>query len=209
LLRKPPPHAPDSVTIYSNAGYIMAGAMLEIVTGEPWEALVTREVFRPLGMSSAGFGAPGGPGPLRQARGHRRDGTGFRPVDWGPNADNPRVTGPAGSVHASLADWGRFVAAHLRGARGDTTYLPRRQWERLHTAGGAGWDYTPGWKRVRDGEPNGVTLQHLGSNGFWLAQASLALDRGYAVLLTANASDDILEKPFGALLRSLSEAAPR
>jgi D-alanyl-D-alanine carboxypeptidase len=37
--------------LYSNAGYVVAGAMLEAAGGAPWEELVAREVFAPLGLS--------------------------------------------------------------------------------------------------------------------------------------------------------------
>ena len=44
---------------YSNGGFVVAGAMLEELTGETWESLLTRRVLTPLGMTSTGFGAPG------------------------------------------------------------------------------------------------------------------------------------------------------
>ena len=45
--------------VYSNSGYIIAAAMLEVLTGQPWEHLVKRHVLDPLGLISAGFGPPG------------------------------------------------------------------------------------------------------------------------------------------------------
>ena len=56
------PFPPDTMFLYSNVGFIIAGAMLEAVTGTGWEALLTDRVFEPLGMASCGFGAPGTPG---------------------------------------------------------------------------------------------------------------------------------------------------
>lgn len=41
---------------YSNNGYITAGAMLQVKTGEPWEALMRKYVFAPLGMQTADLG---------------------------------------------------------------------------------------------------------------------------------------------------------
>ena len=46
------------------------GAMLEEATGTSWEELVRREVFEPLGMTNAGFGAPLGGGREAQPCGH-------------------------------------------------------------------------------------------------------------------------------------------
>jgi hypothetical protein len=74
-------------------------------------------------------------------------------------------------VHASLPDRARFIAAILRGANGDTSYLSRAQWRRVLEPADAAADYVLGWKRVRDATKVGFALEHLGSNGFWLAQA--------------------------------------
>ena len=40
--------------LYSNANYVVAGAMLEEVTGQQWEDLMQEHVFAPLGMTSTG-----------------------------------------------------------------------------------------------------------------------------------------------------------
>ena len=48
---------------YSNAGYIVAGAMMEAKLREPYENMMRRLVFEPLGMSSASFGWPRGQAP--------------------------------------------------------------------------------------------------------------------------------------------------
>ena len=44
---------PGSRTSYSNAGYTVAGYLLEKVTGRSYEDVVTRELLRPLGMTGA------------------------------------------------------------------------------------------------------------------------------------------------------------
>jgi CubicO group peptidase (beta-lactamase class C family) len=44
---------------YSNVNFVVAGLMLESVTGQSWEAMVTERLFGPLGMTRAGFGLPG------------------------------------------------------------------------------------------------------------------------------------------------------
>src|SRR5262249_51713327 len=52
---------PDVVFSYQNANFILAAAMLERCTDKSWEDLMMTEIFQPLGMSSAGFLAPGSP----------------------------------------------------------------------------------------------------------------------------------------------------
>jgi CubicO group peptidase (beta-lactamase class C family) len=47
------PDASRGTFSYSNSGYVVAGAMLERLTGESWENLMRQELFRPLGMKGA------------------------------------------------------------------------------------------------------------------------------------------------------------
>jgi len=203
-LSSAPTTAPNTETVYSNSGYIVAGAMIEALTDASWEDLMRREVFDPLGMSRTGFGAPGTPGRLDQPLGHTHGGDGWSPVALGPNADNPAATGPAGSIHTTLPDWARFVAAHLRGERGDQHYLSSATWQRLHSPGGIDWGYSPGWVVTEQEWAGGKVLRHLGSNGFWLAEATLAPRENVAILIVTNVSDDAVEAPFKNLLAALA-----
>ena len=50
---------PGTTFLYSNVGYVIAGAVAERVTGKSWEELMTTLIFQPLGMTTAGFGFPG------------------------------------------------------------------------------------------------------------------------------------------------------
>jgi CubicO group peptidase (beta-lactamase class C family) len=87
---------------YSNGGYVVAGAMLEQMTGEDWEGLITRRLFSPLGMASTGFGAPGSPGAPDQPWGHATVDRSLTALEPGPGADNPAAIGPAGTVHSTF-----------------------------------------------------------------------------------------------------------
>ncbi len=144
-----------------------------------------RRLFEPLGMTSAGFGAPGTREKVDAPRGHREDGT---PVEPGPGSDNPPAIGPAGTVHASIGDWGKFISLHLRGTRADTPLLPRDQFQKLHTAPeGAEPPYALGWIVTRrQWGGNGDVLTHAGSNTMWYCVAWLAPARGFAVLVACN-----------------------
>ncbi|MEO0326066.1 MAG: serine hydrolase domain-containing protein [Myxococcota bacterium] len=108
LLTAAPAVTPRSEVRYANAGYIIAGALLEQATGESWEALMEARLFTPLGMASCGFGPAATVGRVDAPWGHRAG----EPVPPGPAADNPPALGPAGTVHCSLADWAKFIALH-------------------------------------------------------------------------------------------------
>jgi CubicO group peptidase (beta-lactamase class C family) len=159
--------------LYSNAGYVVAGAMLEAAGDATWETLIAREVFGPLGLDSAGFGPPEG----AQPRGHRGGlVSGLRPVAPGPRADNIPALGPAGRVHLSGGDMLRYLRAHLAA---DPGYLSRESWARLHRAEGPG-NYAMGWVASE-----GI-LVHSGSNTMWFAQMRLEPETGVAAFVAVN-----------------------
>ena len=167
--------------LYSNAGYVVAGAMLEAAGGASWEDLIRAEVFDPLGMKGAGFDAP------PDIRGHA-DG----PVPPGPRADNLPAMGPAGTVHATARDMLHFLAAH---ATRDPAFLPEGEWARLHAPVG---DYAMGWN------VSGGVLSHAGSNTLWFARVRVAPGRAAFVAVNAGAGADGTARALSAL----SEAAP-
>tara|TARA_R110000868_G_scaffold120773_7_gene320672 strand:- start:6686 stop:7804 length:1119 start_codon:yes stop_codon:yes gene_type:complete len=181
VLGQPPAATPETEFLYSNAGYVVAGAMLDQATGESWETLLTREVFEPLGMASAGFGAPGSASVIDQPRGHRSGMFGgFNAIAPGPGADNPPVMGPAGTVHISLTDLARYMAAHMAGERGEeTAFLSNESWHTLHTPPFGG-NYALGW-----GLDDGV-LAHAGSNTMWLVQIVMDPSRDLGVVIAFN-----------------------
>jgi CubicO group peptidase (beta-lactamase class C family) len=113
-LSRPPSFPPGTKFIYSNEGYILAGAVLEHLTGRAWEDLMRERLFQPLGISTGGFGQPGTAGKTDQPWGH----SSFvgKPIDPGsPAAQFPLYYGPAGLAHMTITDWAKFIALHLRG----------------------------------------------------------------------------------------------
>lgn len=139
-----PPQLEKDVYEYSNTGFAIAGHIAETKVGESYESLMRKMIFEPLGMESADFGAPGTPGEVDAPWGHRHDGT---PVEPGPNADNPPAITPAGTVHATITDWAKFVQFHLRGARGEESRL--RSFAKLHARyRDDGSNYAMGWVRL-------------------------------------------------------------
>ncbi len=109
----------------SNLGYVVVGAAIERITGGPYEQALTTHVLEPLGITSAGFGAP------PAIRGHRAR-TPAPPDD--PRADDPPIMGPAGRLHLALADWARFQQVFLTEGGG---FLGAASVERLRAASGS------------------------------------------------------------------------
>lgn len=173
---------------YSNLGYTIAGAMAETATQKSWEELMRSYLFEPLGMKSAGFGAPGTPRKIEEPFGHFiRDGKQV-PRSLGRWADNPPVLGPAGTVHASVADLAKFAALHLAGARGESDFLKPETFERLHTPPRFS-NYAYGWAVAERPWARGKTLSHSGSNTMWFAVIWIAPEIDRAFVAAVNSAD--------------------
>jgi CubicO group peptidase (beta-lactamase class C family) len=179
----PPECEPGTKYVYSNAGYAIAGHMAETAAGKAWEDLMRERLFEPLGMTSAGFGAPGTKDALDQPRGHTASG---KPVEPGPLADNPPAIGPAGRVHCTVGDWAKYISLHLRRGEGEPRILKPAMFDKLHTPLGDDARYALGWLVVPRNWGGGDVLTHTGSNTMWFAVAWLAPKRGFAVLVACN-----------------------
>ena len=178
-----PPAVAAGDHLYSNLGYVVAGAMAERVTGKLWETLMQERLFGPLGMSRAGFGPPGSPGELDQPWGHRRD---PRSGDWLPNQfDNAPALGPAGTVHLPLEDWSKFMALWLLEAQ--PAILCRATLDGLIRR--ASGDYAAGWTVVPRSWAQGEAITHTGSNTSWCTTLWLAPTIGRAYVVAANCAD--------------------
>jgi CubicO group peptidase (beta-lactamase class C family) len=182
VLAVPPAAPPGSAYMYSNWGYVTAGAMAERVTGEAWEDLITERLFAPLGMDSAGFGAPGTAELVDEPWGH--SGSGYTPVPPGRFADNPPVYGPAGTVHCSLSDFAVHGALHVRGDRGEKGLLLTPDSFRILHTDWYNQGYALGWAVTNRSWAGGRVLTHNGSNTYWYHDTWLAPARD-AVLITA------------------------
>jgi CubicO group peptidase (beta-lactamase class C family) len=186
-LVKNPQSAPGKTYKYSNLGYIIAGAVVEKVTGKSWEELVRSEIFEPLQMKSAGFGGTGTSGKIDQPWPHTADG---KPtLENGPDVDNLPVMGPAGRVHCSIQDWAKFIQDQLRGDRGESALLKPEAYQTLHTQPFGG-DYALGWKVVERSWGGGKVLNHAGDNTMNFANVWIAPKRDFAIVACVNQSGD-------------------
>ena len=186
LTQTTPTSTPGTAYEYSNAGFALAGHMMETVTGKPWEALLTEYLFLPLGMTSAGFGVPATPRYIDQPWGHQRISGNNIPIEPGPGADNPPAIGPAGTVHCSLLDLAKYTAFHVAGHRGDTPLLPQAAMVQLHTAVPNNGGYAYGWIDTTRPWANGIALTHAGSNVQWYSVIWMAPNREFAVVALCN-----------------------
>lgn len=188
IVSQPPVAAPGEKFMYSNTNYMIAGAMAEQVTGKTWEELITRKLFDPLHMTTAGFGAPGQPGAITEPRGHTAQG---KPLEPGPNADNPVALFPAGGVHCSLIDWAKFIALHLTDGKSHPGLLTPESFATLHRpiVNKPPDGYAMGWIVTSRPWAGGTTYTHTGSNTYWLVTVWIAPQKDFAILVACNRAD--------------------
>jgi CubicO group peptidase (beta-lactamase class C family) len=94
---------------YNNAALAVAGRVIEVVTGQSYEAAIRELVFEPLGLTEHFF-FPGEIMTRRFAAGHAPDGDALRVTPWG----EPRAEHPAGGEHsASARDQLRYARFHM------------------------------------------------------------------------------------------------
>ena len=104
---------PGTEVRYNDAGFVLAGLVIEAVTGRPWDAVVADEVFRPAGMDDTGT-EPLDSDPARLAVCYVRD---DGPADrWRTNifsvTANPM---PDGGMITTPVDLARLIDALLGG----------------------------------------------------------------------------------------------
>jgi CubicO group peptidase (beta-lactamase class C family) len=102
---------PGLLPSYSNYGLALAGHVVELRAGIPFERYVEERVFGPLGMTRSAFDQSDSH-PLRvdAARNYRPAGDGNAPV---PSTYDRMA--PAGAAVSTAADMGRFMVAALQG----------------------------------------------------------------------------------------------
>lgn len=115
LFRDLPAAAPPGVRYsYADANYILAGLVIEAVTGEPYAEAATREVLKPAGLKDSGFDVLD-EDPPRLATGylHERD---VPFASWRANVfSGPAGGTPDGGLVTTTDDLARLVDALLRG----------------------------------------------------------------------------------------------
>jgi CubicO group peptidase (beta-lactamase class C family) len=194
---------PGTRMSYSNAGYAVAGHIIEKVTGEKFEERIAERVFKPAGMSTSSFHLTKEHETLL-AKGYR-DRTGPA-VPY-----SPIYMRPAGNLHTSSLELGRFVHVLLNWGETekdlviDPEYLSNMEHPRTTLASHAG---------LRTGYGTGIAslfvdgfpmLGHGGGiDGFMSSYAySTSRDVGYVVLLNSTHSAEAMRRISALAVRYL------
>lgn len=148
---------PDSKYLYSNAGINIAGRIVEVVSGEPFEDFLQQRLFAPLGMKDTTFW-PNEEQLARLAKPYKpnaaKDGleeTRISQLRYPLNDRQRRFPMPAGGLFSTAADCGRLCRMMLRGGELDgkrvlseaaVKQLTSKQTGELKDGYGLGWSVT-------------------------------------------------------------------
>jgi CubicO group peptidase (beta-lactamase class C family) len=109
---KPLEFEPGKQFQYSNAGYIVLGAIIERLSGQDYYSYVKEHIYAPAGMTDTGFYEPGKQIP-NLAVGYTRMGPDGKPTDQvHDNTDRLEIKGgPAGGGYSTVNDLVKFHVA--------------------------------------------------------------------------------------------------
>lgn len=201
----PPDFAPGTGWQYSNTNYVLAGMVVEAVTGRPYAAEIRDRVIRPLGLSGTSLPGNSAAVPGRHARAYSSflspsyaDGRPRTVRDV--TALNPSIGGAAGEMISTTEDLIVFFRALLRGR-----LLPPRQLREMTTTVRAG-DSAPGERyglglRARELSCGKVVWGHDGGIHGSSAVAATTRDAVHTAAFHLNgdwsaSDDDLLEAEF-------------
>lgn len=182
---------------YSNAGYGIAAAMLQRVSGKPWEQLVEDELFKPLGIAGT-FGWPAY-ADENQPWGHyyETDSERVFPHDPRDEYQIPKICNAAGDISLSIRDYAKFLQINLIGLKGEDTILTAATYQLLHPCTDSSMQYAIGWG-LREHEAYKVS-RHNGSAGTFYCTALVFRDKDLALGVMMNGVTPEAEKAIAEL----------
>ena len=185
---------PGTRTAYSNPGYGVAGYILERLTGEKYEDRIAEHIFKPVGMTNSSF--------YLRPEDHALLAKGYASRTGPPVEYTQIYLRPAGNLHTSASDMGKFV--HLLLNWGETPedlvidpeYLSNMEHPRTNLASAAGLHKGYGTgiaSLMTEGFP---MLGHGGGiEGFTSQYAySTTRDSGFVVLLNGTYSGEAMTR---------------
>jgi CubicO group peptidase (beta-lactamase class C family) len=194
ILRSAPVHEPGEATVYGDLDFIVLGALVEQLAGEPLDAYCRRRIFEPLGMRRTGFH----PIPFTGPRGGiaaTEDCAWRDKVVWGevhdPNAwAMGGVAGHAG-LFGTGADVMRYAGEMLAADRGESALFPqpvaREFFRRQEMSEGSDWAL--GWDTPTPGQSTSgqyFSQRSIGHTGFTGTSLWIDLECGWIVVMLCN-----------------------
>jgi CubicO group peptidase (beta-lactamase class C family) len=190
--------APGHGHRYANSGFSLLAAVVEQVTGQPYEAYLREQLWLPAGMKHTGYRLPKWE-PDTVAHGYEGN------RDWGTPLDKNWATdGPYwnlrgnGGVLSTVWDLYRWHQALLGEQVLSKTAKAKMFTRRVKEGPNADSWYSYGW--VLTDSPRGTKIiLHNGGNGVFYAQIIRYVDEGIVLIAASNRSEDAAGRYVGGI----------
>jgi CubicO group peptidase (beta-lactamase class C family) len=202
VLAAPLENKPGERFEYSNEGYSLLGAIVEIASGQSYEKFLREQIFLPTGMKDTGYLLPAWPAE-RVARGYTEAG------EWGTIREkNWRADGPGwylkanGGIYSTVWDMHRW-AVTLESDK-VLSKEAREKYQKGHVAEGPmGMShYAYGWS-VETTPRKTKLVTHNGGNGVFFADFLRFVDEGATLFVFSNSTDQPATEVSAPLARAL------
>ncbi len=201
-------YVPGTKHDYSNVGYSLLGAIIEIVTGGSYERYLHDSLFKPAGMTETGYVIPKWKLD-RLAVGYREDGKRWgTPLDHLWDKDGPywnlRANGGILSTVGDLYKWHLALEGEkILSKEAKENYFAPHIAEQPEAVSFYGY----GW--VNEKTERGTTLiWHDGGNGYFYADFRRYIDEKVVYIIATNSRISPFRKEYGEVLQSIFGAAP-
>jgi len=167
-------HPPGEVTSYSSYGMSLAGLIVEEVSDQPFETVLRRRIWEPLGMSQTSITVPADESVLATAYELEDDKLTAVPYEI-------YQTPPAASILSTAQDMGKFMSAQLQGGHyGDARILSEKTTELMHRRRATMHPLLPGWTLgFQENDLNGLRIiEHGGDIGGFSTLLTLMPEQG-------------------------------
>jgi len=169
---------------YSNVGYSLLAAVIEIVSERSYEEFLVEEILKPAGLTRTGYTIPDWSG-MTIAQGYEGD------EPWGTVLDKPWLAdGPGwnlrgnGGIHSTLVDMYRWHQA-LLGDRVLNAASRERMFTPFADEGGGESHYGYGWS-IATTPRNTKVIAHNGGNQVFFADVRRYVDEDVVLIFATN-----------------------
>jgi CubicO group peptidase (beta-lactamase class C family) len=174
--------APGTTPAYSNYAAMLAGYVVERVSGQPFNDYIHQNIFKPLGMTHSTFAQPLPPelAPLMS--------NGYVLASDEPK-EFETIGSPAGSLTSSAADMSKFMIAHLQDGRLGAAQILKPETARLMHSRAFGLDPAANamaygfYEESRNGQH---IIGHGGDTIYFHSGLELLTDAGVGIFVSYN-----------------------
>ncbi|MCQ2501377.1 MAG: serine hydrolase [Lachnospiraceae bacterium] len=191
-----------SMLQYSNQMVMLAGYLVEVLSGKSWEDFVQEKIIAPLGMTETSFKAEDLPGVENASKGYVFTGTDFMETMYLPL----RGVAPAGGIVSTAKDMAKYTAFQLGdGTVNGQRIISKEQLDQCHTPQMDGtpyfWQleevteckYGLGW--FTDKYRGKAMISHGGNTLGFSSLLTLLPEENFGIVLLSNATSNFMIYP--------------